>query len=125
ALAAGHRPCYECQRSAAKAFAAAWSDPAPRAGEMDDILHPARRAGPWRANAADLPPGAMIAWHGGQALLGDGTLHPWSFEGYGAAAERPTGAVDVVTPAPTVRCLRNGYRPQVDASAGWDATELD
>src|SRR3954452_1183760 len=44
ALAAGHRPCFECRRAEAEAFAAAWARAAsnrkrPSAPEMDVVLH--------------------------------------------------------------------------------------
>src|ERR1700678_3077956 len=44
ALAAGHRPCFECRRQDAEAFAKAWRiahklQTLPYAGEMDEILH--------------------------------------------------------------------------------------
>src|ERR1700749_3445089 len=43
ALAAGHRPCFECRRKDAVAFTAAWQKAhklrtAPRADEMDAVL---------------------------------------------------------------------------------------
>src|SRR5260370_7694160 len=46
ALAAGHRPCFECRRRDAVAFAASWAaarhaSVPPRAAEMDPVLHPA------------------------------------------------------------------------------------
>jgi hypothetical protein len=50
ALAAGHRPCFECRREEAKAFAAAFAKgqglASPlRAGEMDRVLHVERLDG--------------------------------------------------------------------------------
>src|ERR1700694_103678 len=44
ALAAGHRPCFECRRRDAVAFAASWAAARhqlvpPRAAEMDRVLH--------------------------------------------------------------------------------------
>src|SRR5215469_18421701 len=47
ALSAGHRPCFECRRADAVAFAAAWArghglKAAPRAGEMAAVLQPQR-----------------------------------------------------------------------------------
>src|SRR3954447_17208275 len=50
ALAAGHRPCFECRRADAKAFAAAFalgrgSEAVPRAPEMDCLLHAERLDG--------------------------------------------------------------------------------
>ena len=50
ALAAGHRPCFECRRKDAEAFAAAWQQVfrllrRPRADEMDLVLHAERLNG--------------------------------------------------------------------------------
>ena len=74
ALSAGHRPCFECRRADAQAFAAAWeraSGHRPRAAEMDAILHAERLDGrdkrTHRRTIADLPDGAMIA-AGGRCL---------------------------------------------------------
>src|SRR5208283_6000827 len=44
ALAAGHRPCFECRRGDAEAFAENWRQARkfatrPSAGEMDEVLH--------------------------------------------------------------------------------------
>ncbi|QIE54097.1 hypothetical protein G5B40_00740 [Pikeienuella piscinae] len=115
ALAAGHRPCYECRRDAAKAFAAAWA--AGRGGarvtadEMDAVLKMERRAqGPTVAHA-DLAPGAMVA-AGGDAFLFDGSgFHRWSFTGYAPAA--PKAPLTLLTPASTLAALRAGYRAEM------------
>jgi hypothetical protein len=49
ALAAGHRPCFQCRREDALAFGIAWamgnSGEVPKAAEMDTILHTERLAG--------------------------------------------------------------------------------
>src|SRR5260370_37899254 len=50
ALAAGHRPCFECRLHAAVAFAASWAaarqqSVAPRAADMDRVLHAERLDG--------------------------------------------------------------------------------
>lgn len=47
ALAAGHRPCAECQRPRYNEFRAAWAEgngvaKLPSAVELDDVLHPER-----------------------------------------------------------------------------------
>jgi hypothetical protein len=59
ALASGHRPCFECQREKAKAFARFWrAENPPRVKEMDAILHEERLK---LTPAPDkLPPHAMI-----------------------------------------------------------------
>lgn len=120
ALAAGHRPCFECRRPAAVAFAAAFAlglgSPAIKAAQMDAILHGERLAAgnaPRPLNAAEifgLPDGAIIISKGRfLARLSDG-FRPWSFEGYGANLPAPEMAA-LVTPPATVSALLNGYRP--------------
>ncbi len=81
ALAAGHRPCFECRREDAKAFAAAWASAhglaaPPRAPEMDLILHTERRSGKapksHRLDLSALPDGAMIERDGDfLAIMGE------------------------------------------------------
>jgi hypothetical protein len=121
ALAAGHRPCFECRRADAVAFAAAWArahrlDALPRAGEMDAVLHAQRLDGRskrrHRVPLDDLPDGAVIAQdERAFAVRGDALL-PWSFAGYGSRRPRPRGmAVDLLTPPATVAALSAGYRP--------------
>jgi hypothetical protein len=120
ALAAGHRPCFECRRADATRFAAAWARakglPAPpKAPEMDAVLHAERLEGrakrTWRAEAADLPDGTMIAV-GGQALaVCGGEAVAWSFGGYRARSGLSPGPVDVLTPPAIVSVLREGFAP--------------
>ena len=118
ALAAGHRPCFECRREAAKAFLAAFPDGAGfGADAMDEVLHRERLADGrkrlWRSRLGALPDGAMIVWDGRAHALQDGKLAPWSFEGYGAPLTLPPETeVDVLTPPSTVAALAAGYRPQ-------------
>src|SRR3984957_14593231 len=97
ALAAGHRPCFECRRQAAKAFIAAFPC-SPRGVEaMDDALHSERvenrRKRLWRARLGDLPDGAMIARDGRAYAVRAGALSPWSFAGYGAPAPLEPDAI--------------------------------
>ncbi|HVP98903.1 MAG TPA: hypothetical protein VMS87_06560, partial [Roseiarcus sp.] len=42
ALAAGHRPCFECRRKAAKAFLASFPGRPSNADDMDAVLHEER-----------------------------------------------------------------------------------
>jgi hypothetical protein len=118
ALAAGHRPCFECRRAAAKAFLAAFHDSAGfGADAMDEVLHRERLADGrkriWRSRLGALPDGAMIVLGGGAHVLRDGKLAPWSFEGYGAPLKLPPETeVDVLTPPSAVAALAAGYRPQ-------------
>jgi hypothetical protein len=69
AFAAGHRPCFECRRKEAKAFAEKWCEARrlsrpPCAAEMDDELHAERLVGRakrlHRRNIDELPDGARI-----------------------------------------------------------------
>ena len=118
ALAAGHRPCFECRRERATAFVRA-IDPtgALRALALDAQLDRERRDGRNKRRHLrpidDLPDGAMFA-EGDRAfaIRGDAVL-PWSFAGYGAPIERPRGLqVAALTPPTSLRALANGYRPE-------------
>ena len=65
ALAAGHRPCFECRRADARAFAAAFArGPAVSADEIDRVLHAERldgRAKRAHRRALDgLPDGSVL-----------------------------------------------------------------
>jgi hypothetical protein len=116
ALAAGHRPCFECRRPAAKAFIAAFPGAPSHVEAMDDALHNERvenrRKRLWRARLGDLPDGAMIARDGRTYALRSGALLAWSFAGYGAPAPLdPDAVVDVLTPPSTVAALNGGYKP--------------
>jgi hypothetical protein len=121
ALAAGHRPCFECRRADAVAFAAAWGrargTPPPRAPEMDAVLHAERLDGrrAKRLHAmpfADLPDGAMVADAGRAWLVRGEALLSWSFAGYGPPHERPRrGDALALTPPAIVAALRQGYAP--------------
>ncbi len=132
ALAAGHRPCFECRRADAERFAGLWAEtrqwPAPaRAPEMDLGLH-AERVGPsgrknsYRAELAGLPDGTFVRLDpvaGARCYLVDGShLFAWSPGGYVAAGPRPKRReVDVLTPRSIVAVLSSGYRPMLHPSA--------
>lgn len=124
ALAAGHRPCFECRRADALRFRAAWADahgPA-RAPEMDAALHPARvrrdRSQVRHVAAANsLPDGVFCLSGGAPALVTQGRVRAWSPAGYGAPTRLPRGPVTVLTPEPLVAVLEAGYRPQLHPSA--------
>jgi hypothetical protein len=116
ALAAGHRPCFECRRQAAKAFIAAFPGAPSHVEAMDEALHGERvenrRKPVWRTRLGDLPDAAMIARAGKAHAVRSGALLPWSFAGYGAPAPIESDAVvDVLTPPSTVAALKAGYKP--------------
>jgi hypothetical protein len=126
ALAAGHRPCFFCRRDDANRFRAAWATGnavrAPRANEMDDVLHRerldgrAKRLHPLPGPLDDLPEGTMVQAGGETFLIFKGGAQRWSFDGY-QSANVPTYDVKLITPPSTVRALRAGYRPVFHSSA--------
>jgi hypothetical protein len=127
ALAAGHRPCFECRRIEAVAFAEAWAQAGglrerPSAPEMDDVLHAERLDGrakrTHRRKLDDLPDGAMIALDDeAYAVRGNALLH-WTPQGYDTHKRRQHGiVVDVLTPPAMLDALKAGYAPRWHPSA--------
>ena len=128
ALAAGHRPCFECRRKAAESFALLFSGGKQRvrAGAMDAVLHRERLEGKakrlHRLGIDSLPDGAMIALNGkveGQAfaVLGKHLLR-WTPQGYAGTQSRPHNIdVDALTPPSILKVLTNGYAPRWHPSA--------
>ena len=127
ALAAGHRPCFECRRKDAEAFAAYWRAARqlrrrPYAFEMDEVLHRERLRGrakrTHRRNIDALPDGAFVALDGAVFAVRGKVLLRWTPQGYGARKKRPQGAaVDVLTPPAILAVLSAGYRPHWHPSA--------
>jgi hypothetical protein len=116
ALAAGHRPCFECRRPAAKTFIAAFPGAPSKVEDMDAALHRERldkkRKRLWRARLGELPDGSMIARDGQPYAVRSGRLLPWSFAGYEAPGPLHAAAfVDVLTPPSTVAAMKAGYKP--------------
>jgi hypothetical protein len=127
ALAAGHRPCFECRRKEAEVFAESWRQARrlgarPLADEMDDVLHDERLRGRdkrlHRRAIEGLPDGAFVAVDGEPfAIRGDVLLH-WTLQGYDTPMKRPQGVtVDVLTPPAILAVLSAGYRPRWHPSA--------
>ena len=130
ALAAGHRPCFQCRRRDAVAFADAWGRSqglgrVARAWEIDLILHaerieqgPNQRRGKRtaRADVRRLPPGAMVALWGATWLVSSEHLLRWSFDGYVQAIRLPDAEAELLTPLSIVAALDAGYRPQSDSA---------
>jgi hypothetical protein len=129
ALAAGHRPCAECRRADYNRFRDAWAAAfghRPGADDMDAVLHSARldpATGRQLRQSADLralPDGALALIDDAPHLLWHGMWLPWSPWGY--AVPRPIGrqTAPVLTPAPILRILSEGYRPGAHGSAAQD-----
>jgi hypothetical protein len=130
ALAAGHRPCFECRRADARAFAAAYAAGSGRAailraGEIDRVLHAERLMGrtkrQHRLAIDDLPDGAFLtlADEPGQAFAVRGSsLLRWTPTGYARRRPRPGGiTAGVLTPPGILAALASGYRPRWHPSA--------
>jgi len=136
ALAAGHRPCYECQRDRAQAFRDAWvagnpelvNSRAIKMGDIDAVLHQERltearrikdrRKRTYVAAIDDLPNGTFVEWGERTYLVWGLALYPWKPEGYGMLEKRPSGIeVTVLTPYSTVQALMQGFEPMVHETA--------
>ena len=131
ALAAGHRPCYECRRADYRRFMECWargqgaddSAPPPRAGTVDALLHRERVARTqekvtYTAALETLPDGAFVLSNSGDAgawLVRGDLLWRWDASGYGERRSRGSGPIAVLTPRSIVGAIRAGYRPQVAA----------
>lgn len=125
ALAAGHRPCNDCQPHRFKQFKRAWclahcSDRTPRElliADVDQQLHTERNQPRHRAALAGLPVGAMFEHAGAAYLTTSGGHFRWSFDGYKIEPLPKLESVEVLTPPATVAVLRAGYVPAIHPSA--------
>lgn len=138
ALAAGHRPCAECQRARYNEYMKFWSAANAkmvpgeklRAGMVDAMLHSERfgaggkKLG-YRARLGELPVGCFVELDDtpGQAWLvvdsGERVgVRVWGAGGYGervrVGAEKK---VTVLTPRSTVRAVRAGFEPRLNQAA--------
>lgn len=130
ALAAGHRPCFECRRKDAEHFAALFaggaSDATPvraSAGAMDARLHAERLDGKekrlHRRQCDELPDGVMVVRDGAAYALRGGSLLRWSSNGYAEIVSRPAAVeIEVLTPPAIVTVLARGYAPLWHPTAG-------
>jgi len=128
ALAAGHRPCFECRRADALAFASLWAQAEGRTGRvtaehMDRILHD-ERLGPggtkrvYQWQVGDLPAGSIVRLDGQPHLVTGRELRLWRPEGYlGAARVDPDTVVEVLTPPSIVALFRLGLQPRLHPTA--------
>lgn len=133
ALAAGHRPCAECQRERFRQFRSAWAaanphltgTPTPAVGVIDRVLHAERlqhAAQPLLllSQIDQLPDGAFIAPAGEDDayLRWQGQWLRWSPFGYTPrSAPLSVTEATLLTPPSIVRTLAAGYAAGVHASA--------
>jgi hypothetical protein len=128
ALAAGHRPCAECQRDRYRLFREHWAAArgvtgVPAADDMDDVLHAERVDGhrvkrTYTERLSRLPSGVMVIEADGHAaLVLAGTLRSWTPAGYGPG-RAPAGVAEVrvLTPRSMVGAIAHGYPVDVHAS---------
>lgn len=127
AMAAGHRPCFECRRAAAKLFKAAWLKGNPLygftqktlIGKIDEVLQKERineggQKVAFEAALQDLPDGTFIEIDNQAYLVSNSMIYLWSPFGYAAAKQiPPTTKVKVLTPCSMVNALKAGYPVQM------------
>jgi hypothetical protein len=132
ALAAGHRPCAECQHARYRLFREIWADAnagligasSLSADEIDRVLHAERvddRRGKraYLAPVSELPQGAMIADDSGLPwLVQEQRLMLWEPGGYSRSIPKTgNGMVRVLTPKSIVRAVAQGYPVSFHQSA--------
>lgn len=126
ALAAGHRPCFECRRAAARAFASAWQRAfglaaPPMADDMDRVLHRERVVSGETARpmveTAGLPDGAMILAQENIYAVHGGLLLRWTLDGYADRDSRTlVPRAKLLTAPAIVAVLSAGYVPERHSS---------
>jgi len=129
ALAAGHRPCAECQRDRFNLFRKHWADAnqteaastKPLAPVFDNVLHRERLAtGNLCDSIYELPNGTFITPNGTDAyLVFKEQLLLWTPAGY-IPVRKPNFAFParILTPPSIVRALANGYPAKYHPSSG-------
>lgn len=132
-LAAGHRPCAECQRTRFSEFKDAWTKAHPSAQpsrqpavEIDERLH-ADRLGPagekctYTDDLDNLPDGVFVTLEHDRKralLIHGGALLVWSPAGYRERLPRGKCAVvSVLTPRSTVAAIEAGFVPMIHSTA--------
>jgi hypothetical protein len=123
ALAAGHRPCFECRRKDAERFSELFDGRGKRASAdaMDRRLHAERLNGNdkriHQLPFAGLPDGAFVTIDGEAYAVRGKRLLLWTPNGYTRAIVRPRGTANVLTPPSILKVLKAGYRPRWHTSA--------
>jgi len=133
ALAAGHRPCAECQRARYILFREIWSAANSdllaggrcSADEMDEVLHRERldnqrRKRTYPSSLSELPAGVLAADPEGVPflVLNDGLILRWQPGGYSRDLPLPADPVSVLTPKSIVMAIAAGYPVGIHPSAG-------
>lgn len=124
ALAAGHRPCFTCQRDKAVAFQDAYSkgqgEDKLSAPQMDSVLHAERLDSRLkRRHTLDqdwklLPNGTFIGCEDDALMICNGRTLLWTPQGY---QDRNVSPQYLITPPSVVAALQSGYLPVLHDSA--------
>jgi len=132
ALAAGHRPCAECQRTRYELFRDRWAaanrdlraNARPSADDMDRVLHAERLDNggtkrTYRDRSSRLPVGVMVADDEHRAfLVNERGLLRWTPGGYVEHESRRDDAeLSVLTPRSAVRAIAAGFAVGLHPSA--------
>jgi len=123
-LAAGHRPCAECRRSAYMRFRTRFdmANGTSTLAALDKMLHRdrvTRKREQVRFDALleTLPDGVMVLYRKHPHLVFKDAVLRYSPDGYTESLLRPEGMVTVLTPRSTVATLALGYEPVLHGSA--------
>jgi len=119
ALAAGHRPCAQCQYARYKQFTNLWriANLEPEAGieTIDEYLHKERLNDekPY-FKIEDLPDGAFVSINEKPFLVYENQLYAWDFDGYTNTFRPPQDiSFKTLTPLSIIKTIQSGYRPEV------------
>lgn len=129
AMAAGHRPCAQCRRTAFRGFKQALNrskglpeDHFIPVKEIDAEMHASRldnrlKQRVYESRVGDLPSGVFFVSGGDPdtaLLLWNGKGYAWSHSGYSSPVDvDPAERVSVLTPRILVETIRAGYIPSV------------
>ena len=122
ALAAGHRPCAQCQYGRYQEFVTLWKQANQHQDcdlqQLDEVLHQERTAEePVMRATGELPDGVFIEDQDKSFLVQAGQLWEWSFAGYQPARTIPADSiVPVLTPLSIVRTIAAGFQPSMHPS---------
>lgn len=115
ALAAGHRPCGECQYPRFKTFINLWKIANNRQDidlkQLDEQLHLERTNKELPTHTiGELPDGVFIEYQYKPFLVYNKQIWEWSFEGYANPLTIPIDlVVKVITPMSIVRTIEAGF----------------
>lgn len=120
ALAAGHRPCAECQRDKFNIFKSLWAKAndleTTTTQQMDEFLHKERTVRDKTVvRLADIPDGSFIEYDTQPFLKYRDKIYEWGFCGYKDGIHIGSEeSVLLLTPLSIVKTISAGYLPQIN-----------